>query len=219
VCTQVIRLPKPPAEEWPRRPGQGRHRADNSDASSADEEEEEIQQGRQQRKGSSVAAAAGGAADAAVGSARAGIDPEQAGPFAPSSAQPGTSAPPLAAAWVGVVAPPAHDMSAAHRVGLAKCASAVEWLDTQLGMEGQGEDVPAAVGDEGAGAAVRGEPPVKFIVFAHHRDVMNRLAAALDVRLSRDGKGRRLSHRFNFVRIDGDTDGEGRRQAEEDGVG
>lgn len=135
------------------------------------------------------------------------------------------------------LAPPRR-MSAPHRTGLAKCRLAAEWLTTQLGYvfgeegkeDSQSENTNGKSDEGGDEKEPNGEEitpnstlgPPKFLVFAHHRSVMNALAAALDNLLCRGG--RRMSsaqwqnniHRaYEFVRIDGETDAEGRRQAVE----
>lgn len=179
---QIIRLQKPKASEWPKEGTQGRHRADDSDAEDGDEDEGE---GGEQLPGDGAA---------------------------------------TAEAWAS--APPRR-MSAAHRTGIAKCRDAAEWLVAQLGLEsgagedageGDGEDTgadgDADLGNDGGGSAgtsADGGGPSKFIVFAHHRSVMNRLAATLDEALSmKNGR-----QRFYFVRIDGETDQQSRREAVE----
>jgi hypothetical protein len=186
---QVVRLPRPPAEQWPRGGGGAARRgADDSDASSDEEAEE-----------------GGGAAGASAGASAGGS--AGAGGSAPGSA---------------------GRQSAAHRAGLAKCQAAIEWLCEQLGLGGEGgadadgdggggEGGECGGGEEGAPEA---EAPPKWLVFAHHKSVMNKLAAALDARLTgagvrRGGGAAAAAPRWDFVRIDGDTDAEGRRAAVE----
>ncbi|PRW44334.1 DNA annealing helicase and endonuclease ZRANB3 [Chlorella sorokiniana] len=106
-------------------------------------------------------------------------------------------------------------MSAAHRTGLAKASSVIEWLMTALGVRGggrgggkrqgqQGGDDGDEDGGSNAGASSASDAP-KFLVFAHHKTVMNRLAAALE--------GATGYAPVGYVRIDGGTDPEDRRAA------
>jgi hypothetical protein len=110
-------------------------------------------------------------------------------------------------------AQPAKKMSSIQRTGLAKASSVVEWLMTALGARksskrsgGQdggamaGDDDDAAGGCGGEGGVDAAGP--KVLVFAHHRGVMNRLAAALE------GTGAYAP--VSYVRIDGSTDAEDR---------
>jgi hypothetical protein len=215
---QVIRLPKPPPEEWPRRGGKARHRTDASDASSGSEEEGEEEEEDGGRRGHAdqrqqQAQHAGMELDLGLEPGGAAAAGWTEGPCRPGGAGGG-------AGGGGGHAP---GMSAAHRTGLAKCGAAIDWLNAQLGEDaagGEGEGEAAAAGDAAGGDAAGDDEdaPPKFIVFAHHRDVMNRLAYALDLKLSgagRRGGGGPPGPRCEFVRVDGDTDGEGRRLAVE----
>ena len=114
----------------------------------------------------------------------------------------------------------AAPMSAAHRTAVAKLPSVLRWLVNALG----GADDEAGGGTQGGGSqgggSADGGPPEsapalgaedvgpKFIVFAHHRTVMAKLAAALDGA----GAGRRWAG-APFVFIDGSTDAVDRRAA------
>lgn len=104
--------------------------------------------------------------------------------------------------------PPKH-MSSAHRTGLAKASAVIDWLTTALGVRGGrrgGGAAQAAADDEGGedGAAGAGSSDApKVLVFAHHKTVMNRLAAALE--------GATGYAPVGYVRIDGGTDPEDRR--------
>ena len=110
-------------------------------------------------------------------------------------------------------------MSGAHRTGVAKLPNVLRWLVNALG--GSADDAPAADAGNPLGSRadtpypnlrINAEPGPKFIVFAHHRTVMARLAAALD-----DGGGEGSSARrwagVPFVQIDGSTDAVDRRTA------
>lgn len=114
----------------------------------------------------------------------------------------------------------AAPMSAAHRTAVAKLPSVLRWLVNALG----GADDDAAGGAQGGGSQAGGsadgglperapapgteDAGPKFIVFAHHRTVMAKLAAALDGA----GAGRRWAG-APFVFIDGSTDAVDRRAA------
>ena len=105
--------------------------------------------------------------------------------------------------------------SAAHRTGVAKCSAVIEWLMTALGVRGGlqgggrrrgagagGDDDDGASGDGGASGGGASEGGPKLLVFAHHKTVMNRLAAALEGAVGYAPVG--------YVRIDGGTDPEDR---------
>lgn len=176
---QVIRLPKPPASEWPKAPAGTKRRApdgedeDGSDASEAEEDEGDGGEGEGEGgDGASASTAAGSAAAA-----------------------------------------PKH-MSAAHRTGLAKASAVIDWLMTALGVrggrgaaagrrdgddDGGGEDGGVSGGGGGGAGADQGP---KVLVFAHHKTVMNRVAAALE--------GATGYAPVSYVRIDGGTDPEDR---------
>ena len=114
----------------------------------------------------------------------------------------------------------AQPMSASHRMAIAKLPSVLRWLVNALG----GADDDAAGGSQGGGSQAGGSADggpherapapgaedvgPKFIVFAHHRTVMAKLAAALDGA----GAGRRWAG-VPFVFIDGSTDAVDRRAA------
>ncbi|GFH17530.1 uncharacterized protein HaLaN_14188, partial [Haematococcus lacustris] len=144
-------------------------------------------------------------------------------------------------------------MSAARRTALAKLPDVLEWLVSAL--EGSGEGglppvCPSAAGEPGAAAvkggddaeasvAEEGGAPPKFLVFAHHIDVMDALAAELLTYKSaaasqqgseEGGDARHTSLRggpeagearsavnggsgIPFVRIDGSHDSQQRRDA------
>lgn len=216
---QVIRLPKPGPSEWPKLAKGRRQHADDSEGSASDGGEDEDE----------------GEGAEGEGGGEGGGKP----------------------------------MSAAHRTGLAKCSSIIDWLMTALGVrsggrggggakrgqgaasgrdvlnlgkvnahgEGRAEGLyrirwqlllamlpwlwyaPDSPGpptlcsvpcmmlqgeedDEGGGG---GEPACdapKLLVFAHHKTVMNRLAAALE--------GAAGYAPVGYVRIDGSTDPEDR---------
>ncbi|KAL4428086.1 hypothetical protein ABPG75_002175 [Micractinium tetrahymenae] len=179
---QVIRLPKPPPSEWPKLPKGRRRHADDSEGSASDGGEDE-------------------------GDGEEGEDAEGGG-----GGQGG------------------KPTSAAHRTGLAKCSSVIDWLMTALGVRSGGRSGSggsrrgqgAAGGrdgqnlcklqaeDEEEGGSGGGEPggggdAPRFLVFAHHKTVMNRLAAALE--------GASGYAPVGYVRIDGGTDPEDRHMA------
>ena len=175
---QVIRLPKPPPAEWPKAPGGAKRRApaapDDNDGSGASEAEEG---GDDEGDGGEGDGDGGGSASA---SGSGGGEPKH--------------------------------MSAAHRTGLAKASAVIDWLMTALGVRGgrgggggarrddddDGGEDGAAAGGTGGG----GDHGPKVLVFAHHRTVMNRLAAALE--------GAAGYAPVGYVRIDGGTDPEDR---------
>ena len=181
----MIRLPKPPAAEWPKLAPGHRRRADDSEgsASSAGEEDEEAEDG------------AGDVEE----------EEEEGG---------------------GGRKRPAKPMSSAHRTGLAKASAVIDWLTTALGVrsgggkgggKGGGRGLPRSAEDDdddasgggvdgsnsgSGGAGGGGDAGPKFLVFAHHKTVMNRLAAALE--------GATGYTPVSYVRIDGSTDPEDR---------
>jgi hypothetical protein len=117
-------------------------------------------------------------------------------------------------------------MSSAHRTGLAKTSAVIDWLTTALGVraggggggggKGGGRGLPQAAEDDDEDASAGGvvvangsasasggaDAGPKFLVFAHHKTVMNRLAAALE--------GATGYAPVSYVRIDGGTDPEDR---------
>eukprot|EP00884_Botryococcus_braunii_P002065 jgi/Botrbrau1/1185/Bobra.0162s0066.1 len=84
--------------------------------------------------------------------------------------------------------------SPSHRTGLAKLPSVIEWLAHALG---RASATTACL-----------ESSTKFLIFAHHKDVMAKLAEAL----SGEGPGKEWGS-VPFVRIDGGTDSFDRRAA------
>jgi superfamily II DNA or RNA helicase len=97
-----------------------------------------------------------------------------------------------------------------HRVGIAKCNIACEWLLENLNLN------------------MTGEEPIKFVVFAHHKRVMNMIAAKLDkgfakvnTTASREAAGSRMpdnddeNDKLAYVRIDGDSSATERQEAVE----
>lgn len=117
-------------------------------------------------------------------------------------------------------APAGQAMSGAHRTGVAKLPNVLRWLVNALG--GSADDAPAADAATSLGSRadtlsypdvrMTAEPGPKFIVFAHHRTVMARLAAALDDGGGEGGGVRRWTG-VPFVQIDGSTDAVDRRSA------
>lgn len=187
---QVVRLPKPPAKDWPLAPGASRPKADDSDVSSDGEVD-----GKKSRRNSGASTAAAGG----------------------DSRSPG-----------GEV----KKMSAAHRTGVAKCRLVTEWIVEQLGLEGRaegGEGGEEADGDDEGGGAAAGEgsdggggggssggssssasvgyaPDTKFIVFAHHRTVMDHLFEKLGQALKAPaGRSGQSGRQYEVLRIDGET--------------
>lgn len=134
---QVIRLPKPPASEWPKLPKGRRRHADDSEGSASDGDEDEVDGGEEE----------------------AAQDEDGSG----GSAKP---------------------MSAAHRTGLAKCSSVIDWLMTALGVRSGGRG--------GGGAAQRGQGP------AGGRDVQNLCKVAHQGHMGTRG----VSHLFAGVLFD-----------------
>eukprot|EP00890_Picochlorum_soloecismus_P004235 jgi/Picsp_1/4812/NSC_02180-R1_zinc finger ran-binding domain-containing protein 3-like len=91
-------------------------------------------------------------------------------------------------------------MSEHHKTGLAKCNMGCEWLLAQLGIEekcGGSED-----GFNG-----------KIVIFAHHKSVMNRIASFLDRICLTSPEASDNDKQAIYVRIDGDTLPESRRDA------
>ena len=97
-----------------------------------------------------------------------------------------------------------------HRVGIAKCNIACEWLLENLNL------------------SMTGEEPIKIVVFAHHKRVMNMIAAKLDqgfgkvnTTASREAAGSRMpgddddNDKLAYVRIDGDSSATERQEAVE----
>lgn len=91
-------------------------------------------------------------------------------------------------------------MSEHHKIGLAKCGMGCEWLLAQLGIEEKysGSD---------------DEFNSKFVIFAHHKSVMNRIASFLDSISLTGPKKCDADKQAIYVRIDGDTLPENRREA------
>ena len=94
------------------------------------------------------------------------------------------------------------DFSPMHRLGLAKCDMACQWLFDKLGIHH---------------SRYQSDGPLKIVVFAHHKKVVNRIAANLDRKFAEleKGKGGELDagEILDYVRIDGDTDAQSRHQA------
>ncbi|KAK9866369.1 hypothetical protein WJX84_005962 [Apatococcus fuscideae] len=109
-----------------------------------------------------------------------------------------------------------RELSGDHRTGLAKLPTVIEWLINKLG---HGHDSAPArdsqsmsqVGRPGRQSATVRQPTssaAKLLVFAHHRGVMNKLAAALE------GQGGGADWQgIRYVRIDGASDSRDRRAA------
>ncbi|DBA70641.1 TPA: hypothetical protein ACH3X2_012024 [Trebouxia sp. C0005] len=93
-------------------------------------------------------------------------------------------------------------MSKSHQTGLAKLPNGLEWLINALGAARRGSK--GRVESQGEGA----EPAPKFLIFAHHKDVMSKLANALEGGQGKEGWGG-----VPYVRIDGETDSRDRRTA------
>lgn len=167
---QVIRLPKPPPRDWPKKDGKTCYEADGSDISSTDGDEDEPQNPLQRN-----------------------------------------------------VLSRCHErtMSPYHRLGIAKCRLATEWLLTLLSLDvedGSVDNLQEVQDDDDASKGIFPSSHAssgsrsKCLVFAHHRAVMNHLAAELDRLFTLKRRRQRAIH---FVRVDGDTDPEGRREAVE----
>jgi len=213
---QVVRLPAPAPGDWPPSGRDGEEEGEEEgtagdDASSASSEEGPPA-GRRMRLANPEGGLSGAGECSPTGRARGG---------GRARAQAAAARGRAAAGRVGVgagsgsgregdAAPaPGAAMSAAHRTGVAKLPNVVRWLVTALGG-GEPEEGAAggAAGAADGAAAGDGERP-KFIVFAHHRTVMARLAAALDG----DGGSGRGWAGVPFVAIDGSTDAVDRRCA------
>ncbi len=213
---QVVRLPAPAPGDWPPSGRDGEEEGEEEgtagdDASSASSEEGPPA-GRRMRLANPEGGLSGAGECSPTGRARGG---------GRARAQAAAARGRAAAGRVGVgagsgsgregdAAPaPGAAMSAAHRTGVAKLPNVVRWLVTALGG-GEPEEAGAgrAAGAGDGAAAGDGERP-KFIVFAHHRTVMARLAAALD---GDGGRGRGWAG-APFVAIDGSTDAVDRRCA------
>ncbi|KAL0027354.1 hypothetical protein WJX79_003195 [Trebouxia sp. C0005] len=93
-------------------------------------------------------------------------------------------------------------MSKSHQTGLAKLPNGLEWLINALGAARRGSKGRVESQEEGA------EPAPKFLIFAHHKDVMSKLANALEGGQGKEGWGG-----VPYVRIDGETDSRDRRTA------
>lgn len=100
-------------------------------------------------------------------------------------------------------------ISEIHRVGKAKCKMCCEWLFTKFGLCSEAVDNVE-------------ERPTKVIVFAHHKDVMNDIAACLDAEFSKinatklNGRDRAEEDKICYVRIDGETLAQDRKKACDD---
>lgn len=100
-------------------------------------------------------------------------------------------------------------ISEIHRVGRAKCKMCCEWLFTKFGLCSEAVDIVE-------------ERPTKVIVFAHHKAVMNDIAACLDAEFSRindtklNGRARAEEDKICYVRIDGETLAQDRKKACDD---
>ncbi|GAB4813573.1 hypothetical protein N2152v2_000619 [Parachlorella kessleri] len=170
---QVIRLPKPKAEHWPK--GSAKRGASSGQADSEDD-------------------TGGSGSDEADGEEPLEEDVGKEGPGSKNKE---------------AIRRAGKHMSAAHRTALAKLPFVIDWIMHALGARKRGGAAGRGVqdGDEdeppAAGSAAESGP--KFLLFAHHKDVMDGLAAALD--------GAAGFAPVPFIRIEGATDGEGRRQA------
>jgi hypothetical protein len=269
---QVIRLPKPPPKDWPKRDGARRHCADDSDASSSEDDDDDEDRGHE----ADVAPTLGAGKEKAAQTEQRGDDLPAAGiaKFGSANAVSGVDQRTDTAVSGDKMLSPAppvleRKLSAQHRTGIAKCRLATEWIMTQLGLDegdattlsenatmldaneafAECDDVggvenntsaslsashtsfcaingkqrrPLSASNASITPSTVGTQP-KFIIFAHHRAVMNHLAAELDRALmvgnssnsGRGGGGVGVRRRFEFVRVDGETDAEGRREAVE----
>jgi superfamily II DNA or RNA helicase len=94
------------------------------------------------------------------------------------------------------------DISPMHRLGIAKCDMACQWLFDKLSWRHRDYRF--------------GEPP-KMVVFAHHKRVMNRIAANLDKKFAELEDSKKdisdMNEIIDYVRIDGDTDAHSRHEA------
>ncbi|KAK9812930.1 hypothetical protein WJX72_005929 [[Myrmecia] bisecta] len=99
-------------------------------------------------------------------------------------------------------------LSKDHCTGIAKLPNVIEWLMHALGGRESGGAAGSAEsrGAAGVGGSAPAEAPPKFLIFAHHRTVMSRLASALEGNSS-DWAG------IAYVRIEGATDPVERRLA------
>lgn len=91
-------------------------------------------------------------------------------------------------------------MSEHHKIGLAKCNMGCEWLLAQLGIE---EKISGS--EDGFNG--------KIVIFAHHKSVMNRIASFLDSICLTSPEASNTDKQALYVRIDGDTLPESRRDA------
>ena len=92
------------------------------------------------------------------------------------------------------------NMSEHHKIGLAKCSMGCDWLLAQLGIEEK------CSGSED-------EFKSKFVIFAHHKSVMNKIASFLDSICLTGPNKCDADKQALYVRIDGDTPPENRRDA------
>ena len=183
---QVIRLPKPPPRDWPRKKGISNHEIDRSDASSMDEDDEPSQ-------------------IPSSGVVRSNFEKAVFDGNDKYSSR----------------------ISPYHRVGIAKCRLATEWLLTLLNLDHNTDtdletdsarslalsqtpifDENSPLDSENSLLLASRMPP-KCIVFAHHKAVMNHLYAEIDAAIT----ARKADKKLDIVRIDGDTDIEGRKEA------
>ena len=163
---QVVLLPRPPAAAWPAaRGGGGGKRPAGGDASASPPPPRSAPPSMSLAQ--LAAAARGDGGDAAPASPEPSPSPPSLSPPSPTGG--------------GIDA-----RSDAHRTALAKLPAVIDWLNTLMSSDGGGGGVAA----EG-GASTTTAPPPKILVFAHHCDVMDGLAAAL----TRAGA--------DYVRIDG----------------
>ena len=96
--------------------------------------------------------------------------------------------------------PAPRSMSNYHKVGLAKCSMGCEWLFSQMGLH----SIHSRDSDELIASS-------KVVVFVHHKDVMNKLAAALDACLLKNNANQPF--RYDFVRVDGENTAQERHEA------
>ena len=171
---QVVLLPRPPAAAWPTaRGGGGGKRAAGGDAPTSPPPPPPRPAPPSLSLAQLAAATRGDAGDAAP-------------PASPEPSPPPPSLSPPSPTGGGIDA-----RSDAHRTALAKLPTVIDWLTTLLSSDGGGGGGGSA---EGGGATTTTAPPPKILIFAHHRDVMDGLAAAL----TRAGA--------DFVRINGSVD-------------
>ena len=242
---QVVRLPKPPAKDWPLVPGMTRHKADDSDASSDEENSSFASSPKKEiRRNSGGGRGAHGVGPSLVdrktgGTGGAGVDGEGVGDGTSTGAgiismATTTNAVPsiLATATNDGDASDIKRMSAAHRTGVAKCRLVTEWIIEQLGIEDRGEsrEEEEEEAEDGDGlldgttgdGSTNGDPQnvsnmtTKFIVFAHHKSVMNHLFEKLGHALAAPvgRSGRNSGRKYEVLRIDGETIAEERRTVE-----